>query len=79
MESDYTELELVLQPIDRVLLDTDGIVEASDNKGQEFGMSRLKPALQEPNASAQSVLKTVQEFALGGTLADDATAIVLRH
>jgi hypothetical protein len=36
-------------------------------------------SLQRPDVSAQSVLTDVQEFASGGTLSDDATAIVLRR
>jgi hypothetical protein len=36
-------------------------------------------SLQKPGVSAQSVLAEVQEFASGGTLSDDATAIVLRR
>ena len=58
---------------------TDGILEATNSKGEEFGISRLTDALQKPGASAQSILADVQPFAHGGTLADDAPAIVLRH
>ncbi len=58
---------------------TDGILEATNSKGEEFGVSRLEQALQQPGASAQSILADVQQFAHGGTLADDATAVVLRH
>jgi sigma-B regulation protein RsbU (phosphoserine phosphatase) len=79
MGSDYSEIELQLQPGDRVLLYSDGVLEATNSKGEEFGISRLEQALQHPNASAQSVLQDVHRFAHGGTLADDATAVVLRH
>jgi len=79
MESEYSEAELSLQPEDRVLMYTDGILEATNSKGDEFGSSRLEEALQKPGASADSILADVQQFAHGGTLADDATAVVLRH
>jgi sigma-B regulation protein RsbU (phosphoserine phosphatase) len=79
MESEYSEAELQLQSGDQVLMYTDGILEATNSKGQEFGVSRLEQALQKPDASAQSILADVQQFAHGGTLADDATAVLLRH
>jgi len=79
MESEYSEAELSLQAEDRVLMYTDGILEATNSKGDEFGISRLEEALQKPSASAESILADVQQFAHGGTLADDATAVVLRH
>ncbi len=53
-------------------------VEAANGGGEEYGTSRPVKPLQEPGVSAQSVLTKVQEFASGGTLSDDATAIVLR-
>jgi len=79
MDSEYSEVELRLQSEDRVLMYTDGILEATNSKGEEFGNSRLEQALQKPGTSAQSILADVQQFAHGGILADDATAVVLRH
>lgn len=79
MESEYSEIELVLRPKDCVLIYSDGVVEASNSKGEEYGISRLEQSLERPNASAHSILADVQQFARGGTLTDDATAIVLRR
>ena len=79
MDSEYSEVELRLQSEDRVLMYTDGILEATNSKGEEFGNSRLEQALQKPGTSAQSILADVQQLAHGGILADDATAVVLRH
>lgn len=79
MHSDYLEVEFSLRSGDRVLMYTDGVTEATNNSGEEFGISRLKRALEKPNASAQLVLSDVQQFARGGVLADDATAILLRR
>jgi sigma-B regulation protein RsbU (phosphoserine phosphatase) len=78
MDSEYSEVELRLQSEDRVLMYTDGILEATNSKGEEFGNSHLEQALQKPGTSAQSILADVQQFAHGGILADDATAVVLR-
>jgi sigma-B regulation protein RsbU (phosphoserine phosphatase) len=79
MDSAYPEVEFELRQGDRVLMYTDGLLEATDSMGEEFGISRLQRALAKPNVSAQSVLDDVKEFAHAGTLADDATAIVLRN
>jgi sigma-B regulation protein RsbU (phosphoserine phosphatase) len=79
MNSEYSEIGLTLQPGDSVLMYTDGVVEATSGGDEEYGTSRLVKSLQRPGISAQSVLTEVQEFASGGTLGDDATAIVLRR
>jgi serine phosphatase RsbU (regulator of sigma subunit) len=79
MNSEYSEIGLTLQTGDRVLMYTDGAVEAANGGGEEYGTSRLVKSLQKPGVSARSVLTEVQEFASGGTLSDDATAIVLRR
>jgi phosphoserine phosphatase RsbU/P len=79
MNSEYSEIGLTLQTGDRVLMYTDGVVEAANGGGEEYGTSRLVKSLQKAGVSARSVLAEVQEFASGGTLSDDATAIVLRR
>ena len=79
MTSEYSEVGLTLQNGDRLLMYTDGAVEAENGGGEEYGTARLVKSLQKPGVSAQSVLTDVQEFASGGTLSDDATAIVLRR
>lgn len=79
MKSEYSEIELTLQTGDRVLMYTDGAAEAANLGSEEYGTSRLVKSLQKPSATAQSVLTEVQDFASGGTLSDDATAIVLRR
>ena len=70
-------IRLTLHSGDCVLIYTDGAVEATNGGG--YGTSRLVKSLQKPGVSAQSVVTEVQEFASGGTLNDDATAIVLRR
>jgi len=79
MNSEYSEIGLTFQTGDRVLMYTDGAAEAASSGGEEYGTSRLVKSLQKPSATARSVLAEVQEFASGGTLSDDATAIVLRR
>ena len=79
MNSEYSEIGLTLQLGDSVLMYTDGVVETTNGRDEEYGTSRLVKSLQKPGVSAQSVLTEVQEFASGGTLSDDATTIVLRR
>lgn len=78
MDSEYSEIELVLKPKDCLLVFSDGAVEASNSKGEEYGISRLEQSLRKPNATAQSILADIQRFTDAGTLSDDVTAIVLR-
>jgi phosphoserine phosphatase RsbU/P len=79
MDSAYSEIELHLQSGDRLLLYTDGILEATNRSGEEFGILRIGESFRKPGASAQSVLADVQQFAQGATLTDDVTAVALRH
>jgi sigma-B regulation protein RsbU (phosphoserine phosphatase) len=66
---------------DRVVLYTDGVTEACDHAGEEFGEDRLLHVLQEHRASGASVLQekilgAAGEFS-GGHWHDDATLLVL--
>lgn len=70
VNSEYSEIGLTLRADDRILLYTDGAVEATNGEGEEYGTSRLVRSLQKPGASAESVLADVHEFASGGTLND---------
>jgi phosphoserine phosphatase RsbU/P len=79
MHSDYSEVEFALCAGDQVLMYSDGLLEATNKLGEEFGIARLRQVLRKPDASAESVLSDVQQFARGGTLADDATVVILRH
>jgi serine phosphatase RsbU (regulator of sigma subunit) len=83
LDARYEERSLPLQPGDRLVLFTDGIVEASPDGpgGEEWGEARLIAyvhALQglPPTDTAASVLAEARAFA-AGTLADDATVVVV--
>ena len=75
--------ELALQPGDRVLLYTDGVVEARSPQDEEFGLDRLMDLLVRESASglrAGEILRrlvgTCLEFQ-GERLRDDATLLLL--
>ncbi|MHB8609118.1 MAG: PP2C family protein-serine/threonine phosphatase [Candidatus Acidiferrales bacterium] len=70
-----------IAPGDRVILFTDGVTEASDGAGEEFGEGRLLRLLQENRAEPASslqekILTAASEFSRGHWQ-DDATLLVL--
>jgi len=70
-----------LAPGDRLVLFTDGVTEASDREGEEFGEHRLLSFLKEHRALPATALRgkiatAIAEFS-GGHLTDDATLLVL--
>ncbi len=75
--------ELSLEPGDRVLLYTDGVVEARSPEGEEFGLERLMDLFVRESASgllASEVLRRLVHSCLefqGGRLRDDATLLLL--
>ena len=70
-----------LAPGDRLVLFTDGVTEASNREGEEFGEQRLLSLLKEnralpANALKEKIAAAISEFS-GGHLADDATLLIL--
>ena len=70
-----------LVPGDRLVLFTDGVTEASNREGEEFGERRLLSLLEEnrklsANAIKEKIAAAISEFS-GGHLTDDATLLVL--
>ena len=75
--------ELSLQPADRVLLYTDGVVEARSPDGEEFGIERLMDLFVRESGSGllpaevlRRLVRTCLEWQ-GGRLRDDATLLLL--
>lgn len=82
-EADFTERRFKLQPKDVVLLCTDGITEARDKKGREFGEQRIAQALGGKNEltsrlAIQLLKQSVSEFAGGAPQHDDITVMALQ-
>jgi phosphoserine phosphatase RsbU/P len=80
-DADYQEGELPLRPGDRLVLYTDGVIEAEGRMG-ELGEKRLRAALRGMRGlaaadAARAVLDRAVEFADGGPLQDDATVVVV--
>ncbi len=78
----YSQGEIDLSPGDRILLYTDGLPEARNAAGEEFGERRLiemilsRPQL-DPQELQKWILQSVTDFC-GGPLQDDATLIAIR-
>jgi serine phosphatase RsbU (regulator of sigma subunit) len=80
-DSDYRLQVIRLRPGDRLLLITDGIAEAHDVAGPEFGLDRVADLLRShghlpPVEFVRLLTKAVTDYR-SGPLADDATAVCL--
>jgi phosphoserine phosphatase RsbU/P len=79
-DADYEELEQRLESGDRLLLYTDGLVEAANAADDFFGLDRLKNALAAgaglpPNAAADALLGAMDAWS-GQPASDDLTIVV---
>lgn len=79
LQSEYSAHCVTLEPGDRILVYSDGVLEARGGDDEEYGVSRLLKAAKSPTLSANELLVDVQKFAHAGSLSDDATAIVIRR
>jgi phosphoserine phosphatase RsbU/P len=82
--SRYTIDRLQLEPGDSLLLYTDGISEATDSTGTEYGISRLSNVAAErhgwvPQELAAACMKDVQNHSAGRKQADDQTLMVVHR
>jgi len=81
----YSTLCLSLEKGDRIVLITDGIVEAVDRSGNEFGMHRLREMIKSQqhlsaNRFADALLDSLtswSERAIGASQSDDITLLVI--
>ena len=81
-EGAYDEYVQQLQPGDQIIFYTDGITEANDPQGRQFGTDRLDQVLENCSIQASglldAVLRSVEAFAQGVPPLDDRTLIVAR-
>ncbi|MEZ5289323.1 MAG: SpoIIE family protein phosphatase [Vicinamibacterales bacterium] len=80
----YTSSRLALDPGDTVVLYSDGVTEAHNVEGEEFGEERLIDVITSnqgrPAADVlQEIVDAVQEFAHGAEQYDDVTVLVVRY
>ena len=80
----YEEETLQLEEGDTLVVFSDGVTEALNAAGEEFGEERLLPCVHEHRECATDVLldkilATVRTFAASAAQNDDVTALVLRY
>ncbi|MDE2817362.1 MAG: SpoIIE family protein phosphatase [Chloroflexota bacterium] len=78
----YQEQSIKLAPGDTVFLYTDGVTEAMNTEGEEFGEERLQQVFatvspQDPQAANETVFAAVREFAGETPQSDDITCLAL--
>ena len=78
----YEEYSITMKPADRLYLYSDGITEATNIDGEQFGKERLLRALVESrpmplNTSLSSLLATVKEWCGAARLEDDISILAL--
>ena len=81
---EYERAEVTLEPGDLVMLYTDGITEAANPQGDEFGLDRLQEVVcryaAEPLVALAVAIETaVEVFADGTPFGDDRTLVMLRR
>ena len=74
---DYSETQISLSPGSRLIFYSDGITEAVDASGEEYGLCRLVEHAIRPEVSALSIVDDVQSFANGYGVRDDASAVLI--
>jgi serine phosphatase RsbU (regulator of sigma subunit) len=84
-DNHYEEGRLQLQPGDLLLLFSDGLPEANDAAGNEFGDGRIEDLVKrhaatlDPPALLERVLQEVTQFCAGAPARDDVTIFVLKY
>jgi phosphoserine phosphatase RsbU/P len=78
----YAEKEIVVCPGDRIIFYTDGLIEARNSIGEQFGTDRLITVLQsigreDPTAIVRKTLTAQRTFCDGCPMNDDVTLVVL--
>ena len=81
---DFTTLAVDLAPGESLVLYTDGVTEAFDAAGDQFGEARMVERLAPlggagPEAVAAAMLETVKAFEQGVEQSDDITLLIVRR
>ncbi len=72
---DYSETRIALSEGSRLVFYSDGITEAENADGEEYGLCRLAEHAVKPAASAVSMIDDVRAFTNGSSLRDDASLV----
>jgi len=80
----FEQEQVDLEPGDVVVMYSDGVTEALDREGSEFGEERLLSCVSENRDAASgvildSLLTTVRNFTVGAPQSDDLTVMIVRY
>jgi len=83
-DASFEEHRRRLRRDETLLLLTDGVTDAADQRGRRLGMSRLRRMLrarhdEEPDELLDAIVAGVEDFAGGAAQADDLTLVALRR
>jgi sigma-B regulation protein RsbU (phosphoserine phosphatase) len=74
----FSETQVELSPGSHLVFYSDGITEATNPQGDEYGRERLRDHVLRQDASLETILADVRAFASGVELRDDATVICVK-
>ncbi len=72
---DYSESRITLSEGSKLIFYSDGITEAENANGEEYGLCRLASHAVKPGSSAVSIEDDVRAFTHGSSLRDDASVV----
>jgi phosphoserine phosphatase RsbU/P len=83
-DSQFVSSGVKLQPSETLLLFTDGVTEANDASGAEFGIDRLRASINgsangRPTDLLQTCVNAVAAFRNGAARNDDLTMLALKY
>lgn len=77
IDSGYVEETISLTPGARLVLHSDGVLEAEGPDGEEYGTAGIEQHFKSSNASVETLLDDVRRFVHGAPLEDDATVVTI--
>ncbi len=80
----FEEDTVILEPGDRLVAFSDGVFEAVNAAGEQFGEDRVADCIRadpasEPADVLETILERVREFTAGTPQMDDMTVLVIRY
>jgi sigma-B regulation protein RsbU (phosphoserine phosphatase) len=83
-DQEFTPVRVQLRPQDTLVLFTDGVSEAENPAGEEYGTQALRTLLEQtglccPERLVDACRKRVEEFRAGGLRADDETLLAVQY
>lgn len=78
-EGRYSQRTIELVPSAAMLFYTDGIVEATNQAGEEYGIERLATLLRQAGTTAEEVSNAVRSYCGDTSITDDATVVQIRR